>query len=74
MKKIKCNIKGLDCVNCAIELENSLSKIDIINNVSISFITGKLIFECDKENKNIALESIKKVIKKEEPDVTIEEV
>ena len=41
--KSKFKIKGLDCANCAAELE------EIIQNV-------------------------KKVIKKEEPDVTIEEV
>ena len=74
MKRYKCKIKGLDCVNCANELEEALGKIDIVDNVSISFITEKLTFECEEENKDVALENITKVIKKEEPDVTIEEV
>lgn len=72
MKKYKFKIQNLDCPNCANELERALSKISIIENVSISFMTEKLTFECLEENKEIALEKIKKVIQKEEPDVTIE--
>ena len=74
MKKYKFKIKNLDCANCANELERSLQKIDKIENVSISFMTQKLTFECSEENKEQALEKIRKVIQKEEPDVTIEEV
>lgn len=74
MNKYKFKIKNLDCANCANELERILQKIDIIENVSISFMTQKLTFECNEENKEQAIEKIRKVIKKQEPDVTIEEV
>lgn len=74
MNKYKFKIKNLDCANCANELEASLNKIDIIESVTISFMTEKLTFECFEENKEVALENIKKVIKKCEPDVTIEEI
>ena len=74
MNKYKYRIINLDCANCANELESALKKIDIIENASISFITQKLIFECTTENKDIALEKIKKIIKKEDPDVKIEEI
>ena len=74
MKKYKFKIEGLDCSNCANELESALQKIEQIENVSISFIMQKLSFVCQEENKETALEEIRKVIKKEEPDVTIEEV
>lgn len=73
MGKYKFKIKNLDCANCANELEEALKKVDIIENVSISFMTQRLTFECMEENKEKALEKIRKVIKKEEPDVTIEE-
>lgn len=72
--KYKYKIMNLDCANCANELEGALQKIDMIDNVSISFMTQKLIFECAEENKEQALEEIRKVIKKEEPGVTIKEV
>ena len=74
MHQYKFKIKNLDCANCANELERVLQKIDIIENVSISFMTQKLTFECAEENREQALETIRKVIKKEEPHVTIEEV
>ena len=72
MKKYKLKIKGLDCANCACELESHLQKIDIIDNVSISFMTENLIFECLEENINAALEKIKKDNRKKEPDAYIE--
>lgn len=74
MKKYKFKIKNLDCANCANELEGALQKINMIENVSISFMTQKLNFECNEEDKKEALEKIKKVIRKEEPDVEIEEI
>lgn len=74
MNKYKFKIKELDCANCANELEGALSNIDIIENVSISFMSERLTFECHEEDKEKALELIKKTIKREEPDVTIEEI
>ena len=74
MKNYKFKIEGLDCANCANELENELSKLDLINNVSISFMTEKLSFDCEEDNIDEALKEIKKVIKREEPDVSIEEM
>ena len=74
MKDYKFKIEGLDCVNCANELEKSLSKIDLIENVSISFMMERLTFSCNEDKLNNALKQIKKTIRKEEPDVTIEEV
>ena len=63
MNKYKFKIKNLDCVNCANELESALRKIDIIENVNISFMTEKLTFECNEENKDLAIDKIKKVSK-----------
>lgn len=74
MKKYKFKIQNLDCANCANELESKLKKIEGIENVSISFMMQKLSFECEEEMIMNKLAEIKKVIKKEEPDVTIEEV
>ena len=74
MQEYKFKIKNLDCANCANELEWALKKIDIIENVSINFLAQKLTFECIEEKKKEALEKIRKVIKKEEPDVVIMEV
>lgn len=49
MKKI-IKIEGLDCPNCAKELEEELSKLDNVNNVFVDFIGQKVVFECADEN------------------------
>ena len=74
MKKYKFKIQNLDCANCANELEHALQKIELLENVSISLMMQRLTLECYEENYEEPLERIKKVIKKEEPDVKIEEV
>ncbi len=73
MKCYRFKIEGLDCPNCANSLEETLQKVDCISNVSVNFIMQKLSFECEEENISKAMEKVKKVVKKEEPDVTLEE-
>lgn len=72
--KYKFRIQGLDCANCASELERKIGKIDEIEEVSINFILERLTVECDEQNKEDVIEKIKKVVKKQEPDVTIKEI
>ena len=72
--KSKFKIKGLDCANCAAELERAIQKLEGIENASISFMTQKMELEYDETKKEEIIQNVKKVIKKEEPDVTIEEV
>lgn len=72
--KSKFKIEGLDCANCASELERAIQKLDGVESASISFITQKMVLEHDEERKEEIIQKIKKVIKKEEPDVTIKEI
>ena len=72
--KSKFKIKGLDCANCASQLERAIQKLEGIGNASISFMTQKMELEYDETKKEEIIQNVKKVIKKEEPDVTIEEV
>ena len=74
MKKYKFKIRGLDCANCANELENVLQKMDGIKDLSINYMRERLFFSCFEEDKEIIFEKIQKRIKKEEPGVTIKEV
>lgn len=71
MEKLKFKIEGLDCANCANELEESISKLDDIASVSISFMTERMVIETETTDKDKLIEDIKKVIKKSEPDVSI---
>lgn len=74
MKQYKFKITGLDCANCASQLERDLQKIKEIKNVSISFMIQRLTFECQESDYATLLPKIKKVIHKSEPDAQIEEV
>lgn len=67
-------IKGLDCANCASKLESAIQKIEGMESVSINFMTEKMIMEYNEENKQEIMEKVKKIIKKEEPDVKIEKI
>ena len=61
-------LDGLDCANCAAKIEEAISKIDGVENVSVSFMTQKMTFEIENEEK---LKEIKDLIKKIESDVDI---
>ena len=72
--KSKFKIKGLDCANCAAELERDIQKIEGIEYVAISFIAERMELEINENDKKEILKKLKKLIKKEEPDVEIEEI
>lgn len=72
--KMKFKIKGIDCANCAAELERAIQKIDGVTEASLSFMTEKLVMEIEDDRKDEILKKLKKVVKKEEPDCTIEEI
>ncbi len=74
MKKKKYNIEGLDCANCARELEENITKIDGISSVVINFMMQKMEISYDEENEKEILSNLKKVIKKEESDVSLSEI
>ena len=65
---------GLDCANCAAQLENEIKKINGIKEASVSFMTGRLVIEFEEDKAEEVLKNIKKTIKREEPDVEIEEL
>lgn len=72
--KMKFKIKGIDCANCAVELERAIQKIEGVTEASLSFMTEKLVMEIEDDRKDEVLKNLKKVVKKEEPDCTIEEI
>ena len=74
MKKKKYNIEGLDCANCARELEEAITKIDGVSSVVINFMMQKMEISYDETNEKEILSNLKKVIKKEEPDVSLSEI
>ncbi len=72
--KSNFKIEGLDCANCALELERAIGKIEGVKQVNINFMMQRMSLEYDENNKEEIIKKVKKVIKKEEPDVEIEEI
>ena len=72
MKK-SFKLKGLDCANCAAKIEEHVKKLEGVENASVSFISQKMIIETNSDDEEL-FKKIKKVVKKEEPDVKIEEI
>lgn len=67
-------IKGIDCANCAAQLENAIKKIKGVKSASISFMAERMVIEYEDKNKDEIIKNIKKVTKREEPDATIEQI
>lgn len=72
MKK-SFKLKGLDCANCAAKIEEKVKKVEGVEEASVSFISQKMVVETNSEDEKI-LKNIKKAVKKEEPDVKVEEI
>ncbi|MBE7028171.1 MAG: cation transporter [Ruminococcaceae bacterium] len=67
-------LEGLCCANCAAKIEHAISRLNGIENVSLSFMTTKLSIEANADAFPFIMEDIKKIIKKIEPDVRIVEI
>ena len=65
-------IVGLDCAACAAKLENEIKKIDGVSNVSISFLTQRIVLDIDDGKAENVIREIKRVCKKVEPDAEIQ--
>ena len=72
--KSNYKVEGLDCANCASKLEISIGKIKGVKKVNINFMMQRMEIEYDENNKDEIIKEVKKVIKKEEPDVSLEEI
>ena len=54
----------MDCANCAAKVENAISKLDDVENVSISFMTTKMVLKADEDKMDAVIAESEKIIKK----------
>ncbi|MEA5019679.1 MAG: cation transporter [Gordonibacter sp.] len=64
-------LKDLDCANCAAKMENSIKKIEGVNNATVSFMTQKLVLDADDTHFDTILNEVVRVCKKIEPDTIV---
>ena len=70
MKK-KFKLQDLDCANCAAKMEESIKKIDGVNDAVVSFMTQKMTVDADNERFDEIMDEVVRVCAKVEPDCQI---
>lgn len=66
MKKVY-KLDEVDCAVCAQNMENGVKKIDGVENAVVSYVTQKLLIECEESEIERILDEAQKVIKKVDP-------
>ena len=70
MKK-KFKLQDLDCANCAAKMEESIKRIDGVNDAVVSFMTQKMTVDADDERFDEIMDEVVRVCAKVEPDCQI---
>lgn len=63
MKK-KFKMENLDCANCAAKMEEAISKLDGVNDCSVSFLTQKFMLDAEDDKFDAVLEEARGIISK----------
>lgn len=64
-------LEDLECANCAAKMENSIKKIEGVNDASVSFMTQKLSIDLPEEKTEQILDEVERIIKSIEPDAAL---
>lgn len=70
MKK-SFRLEGLGCANCAAKMETAINKLDGVKEVTVNFMTTKLVIEGEEDKMPTILAEAEKIIKKIEPDTVM---
>ena len=70
MKKT-VRLLDLDCANCAAKMEAGIREIAGVEQVSVNFLSQKMVLEAPAEKLADILVQAEKIIHRLEPDVTI---
>ncbi len=65
---LRFKFEGIDCANCAQQLETKINNLEFVNNCKINFFTEKMILDIKEEDK---LQKIVKICKDFEDGVTL---
>ena len=69
--KNKFKLQDLDCANCAAKMEESIKKIDGVNDAVVSFMTQKMTVDADDARFDEIMDEVVRVCAKVEPDCQI---
>ena len=64
-------IDGLDCAHCAAKMEKNVSKVKGVKEVSINFLTTKMMLNLEDENLDEIIAGIEAAVKAVDPRVVL---
>lgn len=64
-------IDGLDCAHCAAKMEKNVSKVKGVKEVSINFLTTKMMLDLEDENLDEIIAGIEAAVKDADPRVVL---
>ena len=64
-------LNNLDCANCAAKMENAIRKLDGVNDISVVFMTQKMVLDADDAHFDEILKKVVKLCRRVEPDMEI---
>lgn len=70
MKKF-FKLQNLGCANCAQKMQQALSKIEGVGEVSVNFMAQKLTLELDEARFEPIMDEVKRAIRRIEPDCSV---
>ncbi|HKL79197.1 MAG TPA: cation transporter [Mobilitalea sp.] len=70
MKK-SFRLEGLGCANCAAKMENAIKDLEGVTEVTVNFITTKMVIVGEDEKMPEIIAKAEKIIKKIEPDTVM---
>ena len=70
MKK-KFKMQDVDCANCAAKMEEAITKIDGVNDASVSFMAQKLSIDADEEKFDAIMQQAQKAVQAVDADASI---
>ena len=65
-------IDGLDCAHCAAKMEKNVSKVKGVKEVSINFLTTKMMLDLEDENLDEIIAGIEAAVKDVDPRVVLQ--
>lgn len=72
---LEFRVKGIDCANCAAELEERINKLEEVVEATLNFLTEKLDVELKEGvDEEVVIKKIIEIIKDDEPDANVEEI
>ncbi len=74
VSKYRFSVTGIDCANCAAELEREIAGQEGVYNCHIDFMNSTLVYECLPENAEAIESKMRQIITDDEPEAVIEKI